>query len=113
MIFSNINTADPDEAFQTEFPYNPDDSFEGWDGELPDSSKWSISGLDDGAALDYLRLHNGYLESKADNNIGSHTFKTVYSIQGAFDIEVKWGRTPTTPDYPYWESIFKVKFSSS
>lgn len=112
MIFSNINTDDPGEAFQTEFPYDPDDSFEGWDGELPDSNKWSISGLDSGTALDYLRLRNGYLESIADNSISNHTFQTVYSIQGNFDIEVKWGRTPATPDYPYWESIFKIKFSN-
>ncbi len=111
MIFSNVDTDDPMEAFQTELQYNPDDSFIGWDNELPDSNKWIISGLDV-LPLDYLGIRNGYLESRADSNNTSHSFRTRYSIRGEFDIEVMWGRTATSPSVAGWCSFFRVDFSN-
>jgi len=111
MIFSNVDTDDPFEAFQTEFQYNPDDSFLGWDNELPDSNKWIISGLDV-EPLNYIGLRNGYLESKADSNNTTHSLKTKYSIKGDFDVEVKWGRTAVSPMTNGWNSIFRIDFSN-
>ena len=111
MIFSNIDTDDPIEALQTEFQYNPDDSFLGWDNELPDANKWIIVGLDD-APLNYIGLRNGYLESRADSDDNSHSFKTKYGIKGDFDVEVKWGRTAVSPLSNGWLSIFRIDFSN-
>jgi hypothetical protein len=111
MIFSNIDTDDPNEAFQTEFTYDTDDSFLGWDNELPDSNKWIVSGIDD-YPLDYIGIRNGYLESKADSSHTTQSLKTKYSIQGEFDIEVKWGRTASSPDEIGWCSVFRADFSN-
>jgi hypothetical protein len=111
MVFSNVDTDDPSEAFQTEFSIDPADSFEGWDSGPLDTNKWITYGLDI-LPTNYLRLRNGYLESKADINNNSHTFKTKYSVQGDFDIEVKLGRTATTPDVNSWKSIFRLDFSN-
>ena len=109
-IYSSVDTADPNEAFTTQFAPDPDDDFLGWDSFLPDKDKWEIFGISTNKA-NYIRLRNGYLELKANSTEpGPHGIKSKYAINGDFDIEVKFGRT--APDQGNWYNNFGVKLNS-
>jgi hypothetical protein len=110
VIYSYVDTTNPNEAFVTPFEFDPDDAFLGWEGFLPDKNKWEIFGIDVDKS-DYIRLKNGYLELKANSTeSGPHGIKSKYAIHGDFDIEVKFGRTAS--DQGDWFNNFGVRLSN-
>jgi len=110
LMYSNIDTDDPDEAFQTEITFDPNDDFNEYAGALIDKEKWFLSNTLFGHELVYLNMKNGRLEQLVDSNLKDGRFYSNYGIRGAFDLEIKCNFS-AAPDTNQWWALLRVDMS--
>jgi len=111
ILYSNIDTADPDIAFDTEITFDPDDSFYSWDSDLIDKEKWYVADNLFGQENTYLVMKHGRLEQLVNSTISDSRFYSTYGIRGNFDIEIKCDTTDA-PDIFSWYILFRVDFTN-
>jgi hypothetical protein len=107
VVYSDIDTDDPYEAFMTEVSFDPDDDFYGYNHLLIDKDKWYTASSVQGVEEEYLSMDYGRLEHKVDSDIDNIRFYSTYQIRGDFDIEIKCGKI-SAPNTAYWHTIFRV-----
>ena len=110
IIYSNIDTLDPNDAFMTEPSFDIDDSFYGYGGEFISDDRWYISDNIVGKERTYLSMKNGRLEHTVNSSYDDVSFYSRFGFKGDFDIEVKLGKITTLSNYAWWSS-FRVDFS--
>jgi len=112
IMYSNVDTDDPNEAFQTEITFDSDDDFYDYGGVLIDKEKWYLSDSLVGNETVYLSKRNGRLEQLVNSTIYDGRFYSTYGIRGNFDIEIKCDTT-AAPLTSQWWAIFRVDMSDS
>jgi len=110
VIYSNIDTDDPFEAFMTEPSFDPEDDFYGEGGELLDKERWYLGSSVVGNEARYLSMKNGRLEHRVDSAISNIRFYSTFGIRGDFEIEVTVGKISAPNTFNWW-TIFRVDFS--
>jgi len=110
VIYSNIDTGDPYEAFMTEPSFGTDDTFEGYGGELLDGERWYTTDNILGNEYKYLSMKNGRLEQRVDSNLSDSRFYSTFGIRGNFDIQVKLGKISAPNTFNWW-ATFRVDMS--
>ena len=109
VMYSNVDTDDPHEAFMTAPDFDPNDSFYGYE-ELINKDRWRLDGNQYGQEPKYCILRNGRLQMRADSEVSENGIYSNFGIRGDFDIQVTVGKVNAPNTYDWWAK-FRVNFS--
>ena len=109
VIYSNVDTDNPYDAFMSQPAFDTDDSFNGYASFL-NTDRWTISENIKSLQKTYLALENGRLQHRVDSNVSSCSFYSNFGFKGDFEIEVKLGKISTQSIFNWWAS-FRVDLS--